>query len=161
MLLKLIGALFVAASSFVLSNHLCSRLTRERDELESFINLISRIRLDISCFSRPLTEIYSGFSSPSLDSIGFTEALRGSGFYGAIRECAFRLSLSDSAKELLASFAEGLGQGYREDEIKRCDHTLSFLDEEYKKCLEALPGKSKLIRSLSVTFGISVIIILI
>ena len=66
MTVKLLGAVFVAAASLIMSNYLCSRLGRERDELEGFIALISRIRLEISCFSRPLSEIYSEFSSPSL-----------------------------------------------------------------------------------------------
>ncbi len=161
MTVKLLGAVFVAAASLIMSNYLCSRLGRERDELEGFIALISRIRLEISCFSRPLSEIYSEFSSPSLDAVGFTEALRARGFYGAVCESASVLSISREAKELLISFSEDLGRGYSEDEIKRCDHLLASLDGEYKKCLDALPGKSKLIRSLSLTFGISVIIILI
>lgn len=161
MFVKIIGALFIAVSSLTLSNYFCSRYTREKDELEGFISLLRRIRLEISCFSKPLPDIFAEFSCPSLDRTGFTEALREKGFTEAVVRTRHALSLSDEATDILLSFSGELGHGYCEDEIKRCDRAVQCIEEEYRKCLDALPGKSKLIRSLSLTFGISVIILFI
>lgn len=161
MTVKLIGALFIAISSFALSSHFCSCLSREKDELGGFISLLNHIRLEISCFSKPLSQIFSEFSCPALDKSGFTETLRERGFSEGLKKNACRLNLSKEVKDVLLSFSQSLGHGYREDEIKRCDNTISCLEERYKACLDTLPEKRKLIKSLSITFGISVIVILI
>jgi len=158
---KPIGAVLVMLCCYLASFSISSKAKKEADELEAFILLMRKIRAEISCFSRPLCEIYAGFESEVFERSGFIKALKENGLDYALDTAGDKLSLREENFAVLKQFAMAIGKNYRDEEIKTCDYYISQLSERHKAHRDAIPKNNKLSRSLCFLFGISIIIILI
>lgn len=151
----------VMVCCYLASFSISSRAKKEMAELEAFILLISRIRNEISCFSRPLCEIYAGFESEVFERSGFLKVLKENGLARALEIAGNKLVLREENFAVIKQFAGVIGKSYRDEEIKTCDYYISQLSERHKAHGDALPKKNKLSRSLCFLFGVSIIIILV
>ena len=135
--------------------------SRRLAECEGFLDLLRLIRARISNFSEPLDAIYSDFSNPALDALGFTAALSRDGFAAALDECRERSALDRETMTLLCAFARELGMNYRTEQLASCDRYIAELEgrREYSRTESA--RKTKLACSLTVTFGLMLIIVLV
>ena len=160
-MLKLIGVCAMAAGTLMV----CRELTEKRKErlllCEEFYRFVSHIRLQISCFLRPTSELADGFSSEILSKIGFLPLIAEKGIFGAFESVKDKISLSEEEKRALGGLFSSLGSGYMENEISKIDaygrELYRFLEEER----EELPRRSRLVNTLLTAASLGIIILLI
>lgn len=160
-MLKLIGAAVIAIACAFAVTELARQNKKRTSECEGFLELLRLIRTRIADFSEPLASIYTDFSNPALDSVGFTAALAHGDFAAALEACRERLSLDCESFEMLCSFARELGMSYRSEQLSSCDRYIAELEARRAYSRTESTRKTKLACSLTVTFGLMLIILLV
>ena len=117
------GALLFAASLGV-SIMLTYESKRRIQNIEAVIRLIEFIKRNIDSFLTPLNGIYTEYSCDVLERCGFSEEMKTQGLKSAV-ECGY-LHLPEKMDDAFLSFAEKLGEGYRDEEVKRCEYYLGI-----------------------------------
>lgn len=143
LLLFTIGYAFVAVSE---------REPRRLREAEGLYHLLRHIRGQMAAFSLPLPEIYATFSDEALEKCDFLPTLRKRGLAAALDGFA----VAEKEREvflLLRRFADGLGQGFLQEELAFCDYVITvysgYLDKKRAEC----PVKRKLGRAMVLLGG--------
>ena len=160
-MIKIIGAVAIAIACFFAVREMFDHGRRRLAECEEFIGLLRHIRTRIGSYSAPLEAIYSDFDSEALARVGFADSLAQKGFGGALEECADRLAVGDEVLLALRNFSSELGCSYREDQLASCDYYISELERALSECRGESSKRTKLAGTLTVTFGLMVIIVLI
>lgn len=160
-MLKLFGAAVVAVACAIAVIEISRHNQRRLAECDGFLELLRSIRTRIADFSEPLDVIYSDFSSPVLDEVGFTAALARGDFASALDECRDRLALDRESVDLLRSFAGELGMSYRTEQLSSCDRYIAELEKLRSYSRTESVRRTKLACSLTVTFGLMLIIVLV
>jgi stage III sporulation protein AB len=156
-----IGALTILCLTFYVG-FLFSRMQNGRQKrLECFLQLIRFIESEISCYQTPLDDIYRRFDGDALEKCGFTAVLRQKGMAAALAECRAALCFSDEEYRLLVDFSGELGKSYREEQLRGCEYYRRMLDSYCNEGRQALPARLKLCRSLTVTGGLLLVVLLI
>lgn len=138
------------------------RVFRERLlQLDGFLLLLRHIRERIACFHTPMGEILESYENPALMRCGFLEAARGGDLSAALAATADRLYLDEGECAILREFASGLGAGFAEEELARCDLAILRLEAALAARREALPRTAKLYRTVVMCFALAVIIVFI
>ena len=103
------------------------RRENEKTRIASeFLSLLFRIRREIACFSRPLSEICRTADLPALRKAGFFDALDAGDPLSAFRSASF--SLPPDAAALLDGFFAGAGAPNKDEELAACDRVIAELD---------------------------------
>lgn len=157
--IRIIGSAILLCVSIILSQAITSTVRKREVELVEICDLIRFIRNNIDSFLTPIGAILSGYSSPALKRCGFTSAMHISGLAAAVNTDG--ISLFGNERELLSAFAEKLGLGYREEEVRLCDYYLAEFTEIAKREKEENDKKSRMYRYLPPLAALSLIIILI
>ena len=98
-------------------------------QAEEFLSLLTRIRREIACFSRPLPDVVRSADLPALRAAGFYVAPGETDLLAAFSRAEPSLLLPAEAIELLASFFSGAGAPMKSEAIGACDHAIGRLDE--------------------------------
>ena len=120
-------------------------------QAEGFLALLRHIRERIACYRTPAPELFCGFQNPALSRTGFLAALGSADFSHALAAAAERLYLDDEECEALRAFAAGLGSGFAEEELLRCDLAIRHLEAAVAARRDALPRSARLFRTLTVS----------
>lgn len=156
-----LGALTVLFLTFYVG-FLFSRMQNGRQmRLECFLLLIRFIESEISCYQTPLDDIYRKFEGEALEKCGFLAVLRERGMREALKECRSALCFSDEEYRLLELFACELGKSYREEQLRGCEYYRRMLENYCHEGRQELPARLKLCRSLTVTGGLLLVLLLI
>ena len=128
-------------------------------ECEGFLAFISHLRLQMSCYLKPIKELCDGFYSKPLDESGFLDYVceRGN-VYEAYKMAEGSLSLSKEERELVSGLFSSLGEGYLEDELKLIDAYRERLEAHFLRLKKEAPKNSKLLSTVSVTAAIGFLI---
>ncbi len=126
-----------------------SALRAEKTCLEELISLCERIYVRIDCFKQPLPEIFRDFSSPYLDSCGFSAVLKEKGLKTAFADLSSALPLSQRSAEIIAELSYKLGNGYASEELRLCARAKNELKAELASLNKTLPDRMKLSLTLS------------
>lgn len=159
-MIRLLGIGMIAVSTAVFGISYASSLYHELRVLRAFWHLTERIRSRIECFCQPLSDIYPGFSDPTLEACGFTEELQRSGFTVALCKCKGALGLRPAYFAMLAEYGEGLGKSFAEEQLRHCQKYQKELENAVKHLEEELPTRAKLIRTLSLAVAAMAVILL-
>lgn len=136
---------------------LCVRTQRHRLEvLDAWIELIAHARLQIDHFLTPKDEILAALDPDLLRRLGGAPADRS--FSSLLRQTEGQLS--DGARRLIVSFTEGIGNGYREEQVRACDYYVDALRVLYGREAEALPARIRVQVALCWTAALGVAILL-
>ena len=135
--------------------------SRRQKNLECFLLLIRFIESEISCYQTPLDDIYRRFDGDALERCGFSAVLREKGLKEALVECKEALCLSDEEYRLLLDFSGELGKSYREEQLRGCDYYRRMLESYCNEGRQELPARLKLCRSLTLTGGLLLVVLLI
>lgn len=128
-------------------------------ECEGFLAFISHLRLQMSCYLKPIRQLCDGFYSKSLDESGFLEYIGECGnIYEAYKMAESRLSLSKEERELVSGLFSSLGEGYLDDELKLIDAYRDRLEAHFLILKKEAPKNSKLLSTVSVTAAIGFLI---
>ena len=160
MVYKMIGSLALLASAALLGARSASAMREGVEQTEAFIRLVRRVREEIACFRTPRDEILLAFESEVLARAGLDLATSGGDLYAALLSAREALYLDARAFSALSEFASGLGSAYTEEELARCDLCLLRLEEALAEGRRALPGRQRLLRTLSLGGALAVIILL-
>ena len=161
MLIKACGALTLLLITLYMCLEASRMEMRRVRQTEGFLLLLRHIKAQISCFCTPLCDIYRDFENDSLSSVGFLSALREGGFSYALEVCRGKIYLEHDVINMLLGFGEELGKSYREEQLEFCDYYISQLECSYDKNRKEQPQRSRLYRSILMTGGLMVIIVLI
>ena len=159
MSVKLTGSAAVLMSAVVWSIGRVRVERRKTDELAAFCDFVGYIGENIAHFSRPLPEIYSGYSDAALEESGFFDALSDGGMTAAVR-CLGIYGEKECTDEI-KMFAEKIGGGYREEQSGLCEYTKNRLSAMLEKRRSTAHGKEKLYRTIPLLLALSVILMFI
>ena len=98
-------------------------------QTEEFLSLLTRIRREIACFSRPLPDVVRTADLPALRAAGFFVDPGETDLLAAFSRAEPSLLLPADAADLLASFFSGAGASMKSEVIGACDHAIGRLDE--------------------------------
>lgn len=98
-------------------------------QMEEFLSLLTRIRREIACFSRPLPEIVGSADLPALAAAGFFTEHNGGDPLVSYLSASPALLLPPEAAELLGSFFAAAGGAMKSEELGACDHAIARLSE--------------------------------
>ena len=162
MLLKSLGIILLLFGSLYLCFAFSLFEKRRLEQAEGILLLLRHTRAQISCFQAPLGKIYGSFSCQELERAGFLEALRETeSIASAIEQAKEQLYLTEEQKALLLSFAGEVGGSFKEEQIAACDYYISQWENGYAMQKNALPNRQKLYRSLFITAGLMLAILLV
>ncbi len=136
-------------------------LTREArvrlSELEAVISLIAFIRQNIDTFASPVDTIASSWSCSVKGAKHFSDAVRKDGLKAAVY--GGHVSLSADARNDIETFAENIGKGYRDEEVKRCEYYLARFEGYLASARESFERCRPLYRYVPFVCAASIIII--
>lgn len=148
-MIRLIGSILLLSCS-ALSSWECRRKQKEKiTALSRCLELVEHARMQIEYFSAPLQQIFATFKSGEWKSVEqLCDWIKGSE------------NMEDEEADLMLAWLEGLGGGYKEDQLIRC----SFTKEKLSRIAEArkteLANKIKANDVISFLSSISVILLL-
>ncbi len=152
----------ILLSVWIFSDSYSKHTKKRLLEYEGFLEFISHVRLQMSCYLKPARQLAEGFYSKPLADSGFLEYIgKCESISEAYRRAEGRLSLSKEERKLLSGLFSSLGEGYLHDELKLIDAYRSQLEEGFFRLKKDAPKNSKLISTLSVTAAVGFLILVI
>jgi len=159
MFVKWLGAGILLIAAGLLSRGLTHEHRKVLRELEALCDMVQYIRDNIDHLMKPLPEIFASYQNDYLETIGFLQRIRHNGLKQAWDEQSF--SISGEPHLLLTDFNRTIGSGYRTEELRLCDYTLSRLKEHLDRLHKDSSNLLKLYKTVPVMFALSIILILI
>ncbi len=151
---KLFGAALTMGAGVFGACHASVREKKRLAVTDGWIELIDLIKVQIDCFLLPVDEIFATVPAPLLLRCG--EDARSP---TALLEAA-RPYLDNETLRLLEGFVGALGGSYREEQLKRCEYTLSALRERRGQTATETANRIKLCTTLSVSAAVGALILL-
>lgn len=146
MIVRITGAFLLLAAAAALGVGFRTQEQKHIRALARSVNLLYHARRKIDLFSTPSTEIFEDYSDEDGYSID-EEALK-------------RLYASMGGEaEILQSFFEKLGNGYKADTLRLCDHTLAMLEERLQHAEKEYPARIRLYAAMPLLFAVSLIVL--
>lgn len=139
-LFRLAGVLMLACSGLAVSQTLNRRATAALCQTEGFMALIRAVRGQIECFARPIGQILFSCERETLDACGYAGEMPPSDLAVLVKQVRVYDAPTVAA---VARFSEEFGRGYRADEVRACDYTLSLLEDRRTRLAGELPQKKK------------------
>ncbi len=153
-----LGFLFWMAAVFF-ALFLLTREERKRvEECEGLTLLLRHLRGQVAAYSLPREEIYATFRHAALEKCGFLPLLREQGLSVALS--AGKLSLGRETLRPLFLFVEGEGRRLREEELAALALALENMEYASAECRRRMPERLRLLRTLLLTGGMMVAILL-
>lgn len=153
---KLLGSLLILAAGGGAAFLSARTERRQLTVLDGWIDLIALVRARIDCYLTPLDEIFSALDPDLVRRCGGTLPCR---------SCAVLLrsaspELSSEGRRLIGAFVTGIGDGYREEQVRACDYYLDALRELRKKTAAELPARIRVRVALCLTAALGAAILL-
>ncbi|MBQ8173825.1 MAG: stage III sporulation protein AB [Clostridia bacterium] len=159
-MLRLSGAALILTASLLLAVSLSASEQKKLRRSEGLLLLVRHIREQIGCFHAPLPAICASFSHKELEECGFLSVLQQDGLAAALEKSGPALDLSEEELHPLFSFADSLGRGQTEGELRLCDHTATELEKTLAKRREELPRRTRVLQTLFVSGALMLVILL-
>jgi len=156
-LFKLTGAVLLACSGIAAACVLNRKASEALRQAEGMMALLRTVRGQIECFARPISEILSACERKELEACGYFGEDAPKDLLELLTQC---WRYDEETVETVSRFAEEFGRGYREDEVRACDYTLSLLDKRREKLAAELPAKKKRNTVLSVCAALAIVLLL-
>lgn len=153
---KLIGALLMLVTGAAVAK---ARIAHEKKKLwvlDAWLGLLLYTRAQIDCYLMPLEEIFKSADVELIRSAGAGSVRRSQ---KELLDAALPYLDRESAR-LLTSWLCELGNGYREEQLRRCDYYLAALEKERARLAAALPARLKLCAATSICAAVGTAILL-
>ncbi len=137
--IKLIGSLFLTASSVAMAFSLYRFQRKRLEVLDGFLSLLQYIKGQVNCFARPIGEILESLPPEialACNCRGGVDSLD-----ELIEGC--RCYLDEEPLRLLRAFSSEFGGSFREEQTRRCDYYIGALGEKRKQLEPAVMAKSR------------------
>ncbi len=152
-----IGALLLLGAGIALGGIFGGFERRRCRQAEGFLALLRHIRLQIDCFSLPVSRILSGCDGKILADCG-VESVSLSDFRALLEST--RLYVPEEVCRLLWEFGERLGNSYREDQLRCCDYVIERLTPVCDRLRAELPKREKMMLLLPPALAAMLILLL-
>ena len=129
---------------------------RRLAQAEGFLSLLRVIRLQIDCFSMPLSRILAECDIEVLRACGVSAPP--ADFKTLLREA--KLYLSEEICRLLTDFGGRLGGSYREEQLRCCDFYLARLAPYCDTLRTELPKRERMALLLPPALSVALILLL-
>ena len=158
LLYKALGAIVIFVCGIETARRLNTRLTGENERIEKYILLLRYIKAQIDCFALPIGEILARADKKLLAGCGW----RCESAPSSLEQMLSVADIGDrDAQGILLEFCKDFGKSYLDDQIRRCDHYISLLEERRDTLGKDIPRKKKLNRTLCISGALALIILLI
>lgn len=154
-----IGAGILLAAAWLVSAGLIRDHKTDLQELEALYDMIAFIRDNIEHRMKPLPDIFETYTNAWLESCGFLPAVRRTDLRQAWEEQI--VSVTGDARSLVEDFVRNIGSGYRTEELRLCEYTLSRLRGILEQTRADTANRLKLYKTVPMMVALSVILILI
>lgn len=157
-----LGAAILVLASYICGNMLSAQMQEQTKILSALISLLEYMRRRMLSERAPLHRIFCDFDSELLERIGFITPLRTrrSDISEIWNSAVKKLSIGEESKGELSLLGISLGRVGLDEQIKRLDACISFLESEQSKLRVALPPKQKSTKTVCLLFGLLTAIIL-
>ena len=156
--LKAVGALILALSGIGGAAWLNRSASSVLVQIEGWQRLLRFIKLQIDCFSLPVSVILERCDRATLRACGYVSDLPARGLGELWERCSVQ---DEQTREIVRGFVSEFGKGYREEQLRSCDYYLSLLEQRRGTVAAQLPGKKKRNATLCVSGALAVVILLI
>lgn len=153
---KIAGTLFVLASGACLALG-AARFERCRLQVyDGLISLIFFIKGRIDCYAMPVDEIMR-----TMDK-GILADCRCPGQVESVEQLLLHAQpyLTAQTRRVLQGFAQGLGGGFRDEQIKRCDYYIELLRAERMQLETEVPARARASGALWILCAVGAVILL-
>ena len=155
---KVVGAVFLILAALEGATLLKCSYEQEICTVEAYIELIRFIRTEVDIYALPIDVILKRCDAELLLRCGSDE----DSFPKDLCELFARARIKDkTAERELSEFCFDFGKCYREEQLKRCDATLSVLLGVRETLRGELEGKKKMSYTLFLSSAVALIILLI
>lgn len=125
-----LGAVMLAAATFVLWREYAAYLKKGVDELSGFLAFIRNMKERMECYLELPADWAGGFRSPELEGSGFLFYVReGMDVGEAYEKCENSLCICDEAKDALRALFDRFGEGYLDTELSFIKSSIEKLSE--------------------------------
>ncbi len=158
LILKLIGGAAIVGGGIAFSKLLFYEDDRRIERVKALIELVYFIRSGIEGFCLPISDILAEADGEIFSRMGYHERQKPNELEQIIVNSAF--SSDPAIINALREFASSLGNGYRQEEIRRCDAFASELSRVVEKRSAEREQKKKTVPVLTfaISFGIAVLL---
>ena len=153
-----LGFLFWMTAVFLALYFLTAEERKRVEECEGLTLLLRHLRGQVAAYSLPREEIYATFHHKALERCGFLSLLRERGMGVALS--AGKLTMSEEALRPLYLFAEGEGRRLKEEELTALGLALEGMEYGLTECKRRMPERLRLLRTLVLTGGMMVAVLL-
>lgn len=134
----------------------------------ALIDFFEAIRLEISLYRREQKTLFENYENPILEKIGFLPRLRKEvkekpclALDRSIAELPESMKLTPLERRALSEFTKNFGMQSHASQLQDFEKLLCVLKEEDLRTRRDLPAKIKLARTLGITLGLGIYILLI
>lgn len=154
--IKLLGVVCVLTAGGFAAVSTAREEKKKLAVLDAWIAFLWYLRAQIDCFLTPLDEILANTDRALLEKMGYCGGDR---TLTHLAEASANGLDAESAR-LIRELTREAGNGYREDQVKRCDYFIGALTAIRKQEAESLPARVKMRASLCVCAALGTAILL-
>ena len=140
--------------AFILSREADLSLSRTR----AIIELLSFTRNSVGMYSMSASEILQAFGAEKIRKCGYPDE---NAFPQSFFEMSENCVIPDAeCRDTFLNFSRGFGQGYRQQEVQRCEEYIERLRKKESEQASALAAKKKMIFGVSIGATLILLILL-
>ena len=155
LVMKTAGALLLFVSALLTSRRYAEGERGRLRDLESLMEFVRYVRTQIDCFLLPIDQITRDYKPREVSEL--TAILQKFPFPESIEK--LRAHIHQEEYGVLETFANSLGRGYRDEQIKLCTLCLDGLEEIRTRQKKDIQSKIKMVRSFCLLGSLMVILL--
>ncbi|MBQ3231060.1 MAG: stage III sporulation protein AB [Clostridia bacterium] len=156
-----LGAALLIFSGYAVGVLLASEEKRALEAVEAMLSLLNYMERRISESRLPINEIFLRFENDFLEQRGFLAQIRsGGGVRERWQSALMLVPLEEEARRELALFGEELGILSLQEQKKRLEAAVVFLNGERERLKQRLPARQKSIKTVCLLVGALTAIVL-
>lgn len=166
--MKNIGLFFLALVPIALGFFKAEELRRAEKTKKALIDFFQTSRTQIDLYRREQNILFFDYKNPLLEKLGFLPLLREEvekkpclALKRALDASMNHFFLNEAEISALTEFSENFGMQSHTSQLTDFDKLIFVLNEEYEKFRKDLYGKIKLNRTIGITAGLGIYILLI
>ena len=156
--MKIIGVLIIVFSSVTIASIFAEKTDGAVRSVSSLREILEYTKSMIDCYCLPANEILSGIDFSLFLNCGYSKSTAQLDFGDFLKNSNL---LDEEAKEVMTSFAEGFGKGYRQDELSRCSLYLEKMRSREQKLIKESAKKKNMIFTVAICASLAVVILVI
>lgn len=160
--MRFFGAILLVCTSYFCGRRVAQKEGKILSRIQSLLAMLKYIQRRIKAERLPLFSLFSVYEDRLLEEIGFLPIMRScrSNPKELWKNAVSTLAMEGEIERELLFFGNELGELSLEEQLKRLDVIIDFLENEKQKQKEALPAKQKTTRTIWALGGILTAIVL-